>query len=136
MRHCIIFIQYLVTCSSADPEGGDKKSNPPPPPPKIRKSIGFLSNTGLDHLKIIKLPSQHSMLGHHRPASETAFRWRADDGPLIVAFGSSPPHQIKKQKQKTSKLDTSPPPPPDQTFWIRASMLTDWFVLCARKPPH
>ena len=23
------------------------------------------------------------MLGHHRPASEKAFRWRADDGPFL-----------------------------------------------------
>ena len=38
------------------------------------------------------------MLGHHRPARETPFklrfaggmefRWRADDGPLIVVIGS------------------------------------------------
>ena len=37
--------------------------------------------------------SQNSMLGHHRPASEMAFRWRAGDGPLLVVFGS--PHQLK-----------------------------------------
>ena len=36
-----------------------------PIPLKNRKNIGFLSNTGLDPLKISKLPSQHSMLGHH-----------------------------------------------------------------------
>ena len=29
------------------------------------------------------------MLGHHRPASETPFRWRTDDGPVLVLFGSS-----------------------------------------------
>ena len=40
-----------------------------------------------------------------------AFRWRADDGPLIVVFGSPSPHQLKKPSQ----LDT-----PDKTFWIRA----------------
>ena len=27
-----------------------------------------------------------------------AFRWRANDGPLIVVFGSSLPHQIKNVK--------------------------------------
>ena len=44
-----------------------------PPPLKNHKYIGFLSNTGPDPLKITKLPSQHSMLGHHRHASETPF---------------------------------------------------------------
>ena len=29
------------------------------------KNIGFLSKTGLDPLKITKLPSQHSMQGHN-----------------------------------------------------------------------
>ena len=39
------------------------------PPLKNHKNIGFLINTCLDPLKITKLPSQHSMLGHHRHAS-------------------------------------------------------------------
>ena len=43
------------------------------PPLKNYKNIGFLSNTGPDPLKLTKLPSQHSMLGHHRHASETPF---------------------------------------------------------------
>ena len=51
--------------------------------------------------KITKLPSQHSMLGHHWPASETplAFRWRADDGPLFVVFGPLSISSIKKEKK-------------------------------------
>ena len=36
--------------------------------------------------KITKLHSQHSMLCYRRPACEMAFRWRADDGPVFVAF--------------------------------------------------
>ena len=44
-----------------------------------------------------------------------AFRWRGDDGPLIVVFGSSLPLSQKKKEQ----LD-----PPDKTFWIRA-----WIIL-------
>ena len=32
------------------------------------------------------------MLGHHRPAS----RWRADERPFIVTFGSSIPSSTKK----------------------------------------
>ena len=38
--------------------------------------------------------------GHYRHASETPFiKWRADNGPLIVAFGSSLP-SLTKQKHK------------------------------------
>ena len=37
----------------------------PPPPLEIHKIIGFLNNTDPDLLKITKLRSQHSMLGHH-----------------------------------------------------------------------
>ena len=49
-------------------------------------SIEFFSNTGPDPLKITKLPSQHSMLGHHRPASETPFKWRFAGGPMMALF--------------------------------------------------
>ena len=48
------------------------------------ENIGFLSNTGPDPLKITKLPSQHSMLGHHRHASETPFKWRFAGGPMMT----------------------------------------------------
>ena len=47
---------------------------------KNHKNIGFLSKTGLDPLKLTKLPSQYSMLGHHRPASETPLKWRFAGG--------------------------------------------------------
>ena len=53
----------------ADPEGGGAGGPDPPP----GKRNGFLRNTGPDPLKITKLPIKHSMLGHHRPASETPF---------------------------------------------------------------
>ena len=39
---------------------------------KNYKNIGFLSNTGPEPLIITKIPSQHSMLGHHRHSSENA----------------------------------------------------------------
>ena len=82
-----------------------------PDPPEKSQNIGFLSETGPDPLKITKLPNQHSMLGHHR--CWMVFRWRADDGPFIVTFGSSIPSSTKKKKQqfffsnsdKTSNLD-------------------------------
>ena len=38
---------------------------------KNYKNMGFLSNTGPDHLKSTKLPSQYSMLAHHVPTSQT-----------------------------------------------------------------
>ena len=60
----------------------------PGPPLENHKNIGFLenflSNTGPDPLKITKLPIQHSMFGHHRPASETPFKWRFAGGPLMA----------------------------------------------------
>ena len=54
-----------------------------PDPLKYHKNIGFLSNTGPDPLKITKLSSQHSILGHHRPASETSLKWRFAGGPMM-----------------------------------------------------
>ena len=54
-----------------------------PPPLKNHKNTGFLSITGPDPLKITKLPNQHSILGHHRHASETPFKWRFAGGPMI-----------------------------------------------------
>ena len=52
---------------------------PDPPPMKNHKNIWFTSNIDLDPLKITKLPSQHSMLGHHRHANETPFNGVSDD---------------------------------------------------------
>ena len=57
------------------------------------------------------LPSQHSMLGQHRSASETSFKWRFDGGPmmapLLVVFGFSIPLSAKKTKTKPL-LDLDP----------------------------
>ena len=62
------------TC--ADPEGGQGVRTPL----KYHKIFGFLGILVRIPYKITKLPSQHSMLGHHRHASET---------PLLVVFGST-----------------------------------------------
>ena len=43
-----------------------------------------------------QLRSQHSMLDIHWHASETAFRWQADDGLLKVGLGSSLPSSTLK----------------------------------------
>ena len=37
-------------------------------------------------LKITKLPSQHYVPGHHRPASETRFKWRFTSRPILARF--------------------------------------------------
>ena len=70
----------------ADPEGGGDRG--PGPPLENYKNIGFLSIIDRNPLKITKLPIQHSMLGHHRHASETPFPWQAVADPLLVVFGS------------------------------------------------
>ena len=69
--------------SCADPVGGDWGSGPRPPLENY-KNIGFLSNIGPVPLENTKLPIQHSMLGHHRHASETPFKWRFAGGPLMT----------------------------------------------------
>ena len=61
-------------------------SPPPPPPLKNHINIGFLSNTDPDPLEIKKLPSHHSMLGHHRPASESPFKWRFAGRLMMARF--------------------------------------------------
>ena len=102
--------------------GGDRGSGPPEKSQKYR----VLSNTGLDPLKITNLRSQHSMLGHHRPASETSFKWRfswrADDGPPVVLFGSSFPSSKKKKKKKKKKKRCQSWTPSGKTFRIRACL--------------
>ena len=45
-----------------------------------------------------------------------AFRWRADDGPFIVIFGSSIPSSTKKNRYQRT--------PSDKTSWIRACGLS------------
>ena len=71
----------------------------PPPPLKNHKNKGFSSNTGLDPLKnrsykasiqcwaIIRMPAKSHLM---------AFRWRVDDGLLIVVLGYSLPSSTKK----------------------------------------
>ena len=56
-----------------DPEGEQEVQTPL----KNHKNIGFPSNIDLDTLKITKLPSQHSMVGHY---------WHASEMPLFRHF--------------------------------------------------
>ena len=91
------------TC--ADLEGGTRGPyRYPPLPLKNCKAVGFLSNTVPDPMKNHKAT---------KPAFNVGPAKRADDGPLIVVFGSSLPLSTKKNCD-LSELD-----PSDKTFWIR-----------------
>ena len=72
-------LNSVVLINPRSSMGGSRRGagDPDPPPPTVNhKTIGFLSNTGLDPLKITKLPRQHSLLDNHRHASETPFKRR------------------------------------------------------------
>ena len=72
--------RYITLATCADPEGGAGGLDP-------------LKNHNLAMIvlipcKITKLPSQHSMLGHHRPAGDTPFKWRFAGGPMMTPFST------------------------------------------------
>ena len=87
-------------------EGGAGDS---PPPLKSQK----YSVTGPDPLKITKVPSQHSMLSHHRHTSETPFKWHFADGPIMAAYSGigipPPPPPQKKKKSNLGPLALTKP---------------------------
>ena len=78
---------------------GDQGSGPPPPPLENHKNIGFISNTGSDplksHIAIKPAFNEGPSSARQRNAIKMAFRWRVDDGLLIVVFS-----QKKKNKEK------------------------------------
>ena len=65
---------------------------------KNHKHKGFLRNTGPDPLTIDKATKPAFIVG---PSS---LRWRADDDPLLVLFGSSLPSQKKEKKRNKIKI--------------------------------
>ena len=81
---------------------------------KIISSDYKSSNTGPNLLQIVKLPSQHLIMGHNRQTSETPFKWRFAGGPITAHYCGiwiipPPPSNLKKKKKKTlSKLDWTP----------------------------
>ena len=93
----------------ADPEGGGQGSGPPL---KNHKNIGFHSNTVPDSLK--KSQSYQASIQCWATIAPPAkrylmvFCWWADDGPLLVLFGSSLPSSAKRKK----KVRVGLPPPP------------------------
>ena len=122
----------LICLPCADPEGGGGGRGVRTPL-KNHRNIGFSSNTGPDPLKnrsyqasiqcwaIIDTPAKRHLM---------AFRWRADDGPLIVVLGSSLPSskkqkkkkQKKKNKKQKKKKNVKSWTPSDKTSRIRACL--------------
>ena len=74
----------VVAC--ADPEGGGggggggAGGSDSLPSPEKSQNIGFLSHSGQDPLKNYKTTEPAFNVG------SLSFRWRAEDGPLIVVF--------------------------------------------------
>ena len=78
-------IKGICMCVSKGGGGAGVLTHPPPPPPPTGKSHKY-SNTGPDPPKNHKVRSHHSMLGHHRHASETPFKWRLAGMPMMARF--------------------------------------------------
>ena len=77
----------------------------PPPPLKIHKNIGFLNKTATDPLKVTKLPSKHSMIGHHRPAKRHLNGASLAGGEWSTYMDpTSPPPSTKKSSLKLDPL--------------------------------
>ena len=78
--------------------------------------FGFLAILGPDPLKNNKAIKPAFYVGpssaRQRNAIYMAFRWRANDAPLLVEFGPSLNLSTKKTLSKLT--------PSDKTFWIRA----------------
>ena len=109
----IVYLQHKpVICM--DPEGERGLD----PPLENHKAIGFLSTTGLHPLEITKLPSQHSMLGHHWPANGVSL---AD--PLLVVFVSSLPSTTKREVSKLNWTHS------DKTFSVRTCDMAILYIV-------
>ena len=80
------------------------------PPMKNHKILGFLSNSGIGPLKNCGATGPAFNVGPslacQRKAIEMAFRWQADDGPLIVLFGST---YLSSAKKKKKSVKVEPP---------------------------
>ena len=80
--------------------GGGQGIRTPPPPEKSQK-YRFLSNTGLDPLKITSQASIQC-LGHHQHASGTPFKWCYAGGSMMARlkwylFGLDPLSPLKNK---------------------------------------
>ena len=97
---------------------------PDPAPAEKSQKIIFPRNTGPVSLKnqtsiqcwAISGPPAVNVgpsSARQRNAISMAFRWRADNGPLLVVFGSSPPpppppKKKKKKKKKNVEVELDP----------------------------
>ena len=91
INNCTLFINYIhiqstITC--ADPEGGCGEQGVWTHPGKSQsyRKKGSLAILVRIPWKVTKLPSQHSMFGHYRPISETPFKWRFAEGPIMARY--------------------------------------------------
>ena len=105
----------LTTCANQEGGGGTD----PPPPWKITKTQGSLAKLVLIPLKITKQPSQHSMLSHHRHASETPFKWWPANSSILIL-----PPLIRPKNVKVA-------PPLTKTFWIRLWTSYEMVTICS-----
>ena len=89
------------------------------------QSCRVFSNIGSDPLKkksIKKLPSYHSMLGHHLPASKTPFKWQFASGPMMArsAHDKVDSYTLPMMKFAISvyrlRAKKGPAPPPPREF--------------------
>ena len=84
-------------------QGGVGVDRGPDPPLENYKAIGFLSNTGLDPLKNHKATRPAFNVGPSSACQPHAGRpatcWQADDGLLLVVFGSSLPSSTNKMSE-------------------------------------
>ena len=96
---------------------------PPPPPPeksqKYRVSLQYWSVSLENHKATKPAFNVEPSSAHQRNTILMEFRWRANDDPLIVVFGSSLSSSTKKTTYKKCQSWT----PSDKTFWIRAWIL-------------
>ena len=91
-------------CLMGRSRGEDRVSGPPL---KItnRKAVRFLSNTLENHKATKPVFNVWPSLAHQRNTISMAFRWRADDGPLKVVFGSSLPSSTKIKPVQPVRVD-------------------------------
>ena len=83
-------------CKRVSKGGGGRGPDPPGTSQKY-------SNTGPDPPKNHKVRSQHSMLGHHRHASETPFKWRFAGVPMMARLKWHLDPLTSQQKKKKKR---------------------------------
>ena len=89
----------LVSCAEPEVRTGGPDTLLPL---KNHKNIGFLSNTGLDPLKLTELPRKHSILGNHRQARETPCKWCFAGGPMMARlYYLDPPFPLQLIKKSS-----------------------------------